>query len=144
MNNVLVSGANRGIGLAFVAEYPQRGSRVIATCRQASQANQLHELHQTYGEALIILRMDVADPQQIAACQTEVAKRVDALHVLINNAGILRQSNRLTDQDAGTGAGRVWNYYNWAVAGYDSDRYEPVFRGGRASSCGYYQGRKHH
>lgn len=97
MNNVLVTGANRGIGLAFVQEYLQRGSRVIATCRQPSQAKQLHELQQTYGEALIIQQMDVADPQQIAACQAEVAKRVDALHLLINNAGILRQSERLAE-----------------------------------------------
>ena len=50
MNNVLVTGANRGIGLAFVSEYLQRGSRVIATCGQPSQAKQLHELQQTYGE----------------------------------------------------------------------------------------------
>ena len=69
MNNVLVTGSNRGIGLAFVSAYLQRGSRVVATCRQPSQANQLHELQRTYGEALIILPMDVANPQQIAACR---------------------------------------------------------------------------
>ena len=95
MNNVLVTGANRGIGLAFVSEYLQRGSRVIATCRQPSQARQLHELQQTYGEALSVLPMDVTDPQQIADCQAEVARRVKALHLLINNAGILRQSGQL-------------------------------------------------
>lgn len=97
MNNVLVTGANRGIGLAFVSEYLQRGSRVIATCRQPAQASQLHELQQTYGETLIILPMDVADPQQIETCRAEAAKYVDALHLLINNAGILRQSARLAD-----------------------------------------------
>ena len=96
MNNVLVTGANRGIGLAFVSAYLERGKRVIATCRQPSQSNQLHELQQTYGEAIIILPMDVTDPQQIAACQDEVARRVDALHLLINNAGILRQAMQLT------------------------------------------------
>ena len=97
MNNVLVTGANRGIGLAFVSEYLQRGSRVIATCRQPSQASKLHELQQAHGDALIILPMDVADHQKIAECKAEVAKRVDALHLLINNAGILRQTERLTE-----------------------------------------------
>jgi len=97
MNNVLITGSNRGIGLAFVSAYLQRGSRVIATCRQPSQANQLHELQQTYGEALMVLPMDVAAPQQIAACQAAVAKRVDALHLLINNAGILRQARQLAE-----------------------------------------------
>lgn len=95
MNNVLVTGANRGIGLAFVSAYLQRGNRVIATCRGPSQASELHELQQTYGEAIIILPMDVTDPEQIAACQSEVAKRIGALHLLINNAGILRQAERL-------------------------------------------------
>lgn len=97
MDNVLITGANRGIGLAFVSVYLQRGNRVIATCRQPSQADQLHELQRTYGEAIILLPMDVADPQQIAACQTEVAKRIDALHLLINNAGILRQTKQLAE-----------------------------------------------
>lgn len=97
MNNVLITGANRGIGVAFVSEYLQRGSRVIATCRQPSQANHLHELQRAHGDALIILPMDVANPQQIAACQAEVTKRVDALHLLINNAGILRQAGQLAE-----------------------------------------------
>ena len=95
MNNVLVTGANRGIGLAFVSAYLQRGSRVFATCRQPSQANQLHELQHSYGEALTILPMDVTDPQQIEACQVEVARRVDALYLLVNNAGILRPAGQL-------------------------------------------------
>lgn len=97
MDNVLVTGANRGIGLAFVSAYLQRGKRVIATCRRPAQASELHELQQTYGEAIIILPMDVTDPQQITACQSEVAKRVDALHLLINNAGILRQAMQLAE-----------------------------------------------
>jgi NAD(P)-dependent dehydrogenase (short-subunit alcohol dehydrogenase family) len=95
MKNVLVTGANRGIGLAFVSEYLGRGSLVIATCRKPSQAHRLLELRQTYRETLILLPMDVTDPQQIATCQAEVSRRVDALHLLINNAGILRQSEQL-------------------------------------------------
>ena len=95
MYNVLVTGANRGIGLAFVSEYLQRGDRVIATCRHPSEASRLHELHHKYTEALSILPMDVTDPEQIAACQAEVAKRLDSLHLLINNAGILRHTERL-------------------------------------------------
>ena len=97
MDNVLITGANRGIGLGFVSAYLQSGNRVIATCRQPSRANQLHELQQTYGEALVILPMDIADPQQIAECKAEVAKHINALHLLINNAGILRQTERLAE-----------------------------------------------
>ena len=95
MYNVLVTGANRGIGLAFVSEYLQRADLVIATCRHPSEANHLHELQHRYPDALIILPMDVTNPQQIATCQAEVARRLDSLHLLINNAGILRQVERL-------------------------------------------------
>jgi NAD(P)-dependent dehydrogenase (short-subunit alcohol dehydrogenase family) len=95
MHNVLVTGANRGIGLAFVREYLQRGYCAIATCRHPSEATHLHELQQQYGDALMSLPMDVTDPQQIAACQAEVARRVGALHLLINNAGILRPVEQL-------------------------------------------------
>ena len=96
MNNVLITGANRGIGLAFASAYLQQGNQVFATCRQPGKADQLHGLRRAYGEKIIILPMDVTDPQQIAACQAEVARKVDALHLLINNAGILRQSGQLT------------------------------------------------
>ena len=97
MHNVLVTGANRGIGLAFVSEYLRRGDHVIATCRNPADASQLHELQEQYKEALIILQMDVTNPNQIEACQAEVARHVDALHLLINNAGILRHAKGLVD-----------------------------------------------
>ena len=96
MKNMLVTGANRGIGLAFVSAYLQLGYRVFATCRQPDKSARLHELQRAYGEELIILPMDVTNPQQITDCQAEVARKVDALHLLINNAGILRQSGQLT------------------------------------------------
>jgi NAD(P)-dependent dehydrogenase (short-subunit alcohol dehydrogenase family) len=95
MSNVLVTGANRGIGLAFVSEYLKRGDRVIGTCRYPSKATLLHKLQQEYGAALILLPMDVTNPEQIAACRTEVTRRVNALHLLINNAGIFRPVERL-------------------------------------------------
>lgn len=97
MNNVLITGANRGIGLAFVDEYLKRGDRVIATCRNPAEAKHLHELQEGYKEALTILQMDVTDPQQIESCRANVANHIDALHLLINNAGILRPAKQLAD-----------------------------------------------
>jgi NAD(P)-dependent dehydrogenase (short-subunit alcohol dehydrogenase family) len=75
MPNVLVMGANRGIGLSFVTAYLQRGDRVIATRRHPAEAYRLHELQQTYGEAVTILPMDVTDPEQIAAAATARPRR---------------------------------------------------------------------
>lgn len=78
-----------------MSEYLQRGDRVFTTCRHPSKANRLRELRGKYGEAVTILPMDVTDPQQIAACHAEVARWVEALHHLINNAGIFRSVERL-------------------------------------------------
>jgi NAD(P)-dependent dehydrogenase (short-subunit alcohol dehydrogenase family) len=97
MANVLITGANRGIGLAFVRAYLNAGHCVIAACRAPEQAASLHELRSQYGENLTILAMDVTNSEQIAACAAEVRQRFGALHVLINNAGILRPSSQFAD-----------------------------------------------
>lgn len=78
---ILVTGANRGIGLAFVQCYRQRGDRVIAVCRRNSP-----ELQQTGAE--ICDGIDVADAGALVRLR-EFTKDT-SIDVLINNAGILR------------------------------------------------------
>lgn len=97
MLNVLITGANRGIGLALVREYLQRGRRVVATCRQPEQASALQALKDKYAEQLIMMQVDVTSYEQIIRCREQVGEKLDALHLLINNAGILRSSEHLAD-----------------------------------------------
>lgn len=97
MKNVLITGSNRGIGLAFARAYLKRGDVVIATCRHPVAAASLHELQSVYPDRLAILPLDVGDPEQIAACRAEVAGQWGSLHLLINNAGILRHAQRVSD-----------------------------------------------
>lgn len=74
--NVLVTGANRGIGRALVAEVLDRGAaRVYATTRQPLSHPD---------ERVVALSFDVTDEAAIAAA----AERVDELDILINNAGV--------------------------------------------------------
>ena len=47
MKTVLVTGANRGMGLEFVKQYLDRGARVIATCRRPAEAEALTKLMST-------------------------------------------------------------------------------------------------
>jgi Short-chain dehydrogenases of various substrate specificities len=89
---ILITGANRGIGLAFVEHYLRRGERVLAVCRQSSS-----ELDSSGAE--VFAGVDVADPASIAGLQ-ERLKGV-AIDVLINNAGVLRDE-RLGDIDYAT------------------------------------------
>ena len=72
----LVTGANRGIGLAFTRELLARGARkVYAGARDPSTINQ---------RGVEAIRLDVTKPEEIAAA----AARAGDVTLLINNAGI--------------------------------------------------------
>ncbi len=88
MERVLVTGANRGIGLEFARQYLQRGSRVFAGYRRPDAAQHLESLKESHPDQLTILPLDVADADSIRASQQRVRTQVDSLDVLINNAGI--------------------------------------------------------
>ncbi len=78
---VLITGANRGIGLSFVHEYLSRGCHVIAACRNPSSALQ-------DSGAEIIEGVDVANKDSVHhLAQAMSGQTID---ILINNAGILR------------------------------------------------------
>ncbi|NDV91580.1 SDR family NAD(P)-dependent oxidoreductase [Alteromonas sp. 345S023] len=82
--NVVVTGGNRGIGLALVKQYVAQGHTVFATCR-----NSCDELNAS--GAKIINNVDLSKPETLAVALADiVATRID---VLINNAGVLGVEN---------------------------------------------------
>ena len=88
----LVTGGGRGIGAAT--------SRLLARCGASVAVNYLanrdraaqvaKEIADGGGESLAI-EADVADPDQVAAMTDRVVEAFGGLHVLVNNAGILRR-----------------------------------------------------
>ncbi len=84
MASILVTGANRGIGLEFCRQLTARGDAVIAVCRQAGA-----ELQQL--GVRIIDGIDVSEPADLLRLQQALGKQ--KLDVLINNAGILIRDN---------------------------------------------------
>lgn len=80
---VFVTGAAGGIGTATVRALAQRGFRVYAGVRD--EAPQLSGVEQ--------IRIDVTDPESVAAAADEVARLQDGqgLHAVVNNAGIIIQ-----------------------------------------------------
>ena len=76
----LVTGANRGIGLAFAKALSARGDRVIATARQPGKATELRKLD------VRVEQLDVADEESVARLARALAG--DPLDVLVNNAAI--------------------------------------------------------
>jgi NAD(P)-dependent dehydrogenase (short-subunit alcohol dehydrogenase family) len=85
---VLITGANRGIGLEFARQYLSRGDRVIATARDPKKADALSALAREHGDALLMVPLDVTSDRSIDKARETVAAHGDALDVLINNAGV--------------------------------------------------------
>jgi NAD(P)-dependent dehydrogenase (short-subunit alcohol dehydrogenase family) len=102
MKRFLITGSNRGIGLALVRASLARGDRVFATCRRPDEAEELHALAAEHGDRLTILRLDVTDEETIEASVEGVQSEEDGLEVLVNNAGISPSGERLGRLDAET------------------------------------------
>ena len=83
---VLITGANRGIGLEFVRQYAERGWTVIATARKPGEATELAALAQQH-KGVRIEALDVASVESIAALGKRLAGQ--PIDVLVNNAGVL-------------------------------------------------------
>nr|WP_136252088.1 SDR family oxidoreductase [Ningiella ruwaisensis] len=79
--NVVIVGANRGIGLEFVKQYVSSGARVVALCRKASDA--LRAL-----DCEIIEGVDASDDAIVHNLATQLP--VEHIDILIHNAGILK------------------------------------------------------
>lgn len=85
---VLITGANRGIGLEFVRQLATRDERVFATCRRPAGALALHNLQAQYPDLVSITALDVANPRSISESHAAICTQTGTLDLLINNAGI--------------------------------------------------------
>ena len=93
---VVVTGANRGIGLEFCKQILAKsdGNSVVASCRDPSAATDLNALQKEMGASrLAIVALDVADEKSIAkwaeglASLEPVKAHGGSISVVINNAG---------------------------------------------------------
>jgi len=90
MKTVLITGANRGLGLEMVWHFLQQeeGPGVVATCRNPEKAETLARMKANHPERLKVFEMDVTDPDSIRITRDAITSQVDQLDWLINNAGI--------------------------------------------------------
>ncbi|SMF48073.1 NAD(P)-dependent dehydrogenase, short-chain alcohol dehydrogenase family [Tistlia consotensis] len=93
MPSVLVTGANRGLGLAFVESFAADGWRVHACCRHPEKCRPLQDL----GEGVALHRLDVTEGLQVEALARNLAD--EPLDLLINNAGLGGEDEDLESLD---------------------------------------------
>ncbi|XP_005422815.1 uncharacterized protein LOC102032275 isoform X1 [Geospiza fortis] len=96
VRSVLVTGANRGIGLGFVQHFlrmPNPPQWIFAGCRdpKGQRAQELQNLASKHPN-IIIIPLEVSDPASIKAAAAKVGERLggSGLNLLINNAGIAK------------------------------------------------------
>lgn len=87
MANIVIAGANRGIGLALVKAYLVGGNRVFALCRNPQEAEELNQLAANADNQLTLHPLDMTDGASIdGAAEVVGGKPVD---VLLNVAGVI-------------------------------------------------------
>lgn len=90
LHQVLITGANRGLGLEFTKQYAADGWNVLACCRHPQSAMALQALATAHSN-IKIYALDVADFAQIDSLATQLKN--ESIDVLINNAGVYPASH---------------------------------------------------
>ncbi|MDC0746181.1 SDR family oxidoreductase [Polyangium mundeleinium] len=94
---IVITGANRGIGLELARRYLERGDHVDAGVRNPETARELVALGKDAGGRLRVFACDVADDTSVRAFAAAIGDVV--VDVLINNAGVMGKWLSLADLD---------------------------------------------
>jgi len=92
MKTILITGANRGLGLAHVRTFASRGIRVVATARIPDEAIELTQLATLYSGLVDVLAYDAADPE--APSRLKVMMGDTPLDLLFCNAGVMGENGQ--------------------------------------------------
>lgn len=89
----LVTGASRGIGRAIAIELAKAGAEVIINYLGSEEkAREVKATIEGLGKKAHLARFDVSNPQEVIAAIKELETRIGPIHILVNNAGITRDT----------------------------------------------------
>ena len=86
MPTLLVTGANRGLGLEFARQYAAEGWQVLAACRAPKAAKELQRIAAESAGRVRVLELDVTDAASVRAAAAGL--KGEAIDLLLNNAGV--------------------------------------------------------
>ena len=97
----LVTGASRGIGTAIAQTLGQQGAVVIGTATSPSGAEKISAALKEAGIKGTGIALDVNDAEQIEAVLKQITEQFGAVSILVNNAGITKDTlmMRMSDED---------------------------------------------
>ncbi|TGB09877.1 3-oxoacyl-[acyl-carrier-protein] reductase [Streptomyces sp. MZ04] len=93
--SVLVTGGNRGIGLAIARAFADGGDKVAITCRSGEPPQALAEL------GVLAVKCDITDAEQVEQAYKEIEEKHGPVEVLVANAGITKDQllMRMSEED---------------------------------------------
>lgn len=92
MKKVYITGADRGLGFAFVNKFLKEGYKVFAG-RYLEEWDDLVELKKEYPDVLKLIPLDVGEDNSVKKAAQKIKQKTDSLDILINNAGIFYDEN---------------------------------------------------
>src|ERR1700759_2729675 len=115
MEVLLVTGANRGIGVALASVLLASGHMVIAACRRLDQAVELNQLLLSHPETLDLIECNLDSEQELGRAAEASLNRHQKLDVLVNNAGIMPEAGN--ESILNIDLGLFWQAFNTNVLG---------------------------
>lgn len=107
--NILLSGADRGLGFGVTKKLLEGGHMVFAG-QFLMNCHELNNLKQVYKEQLYIIPLDVADLDSVTKAKEIILKYTDKLDMIISNAGIFEKPSE--QDDMSTDYNYMMNIYN--------------------------------
>jgi len=95
---VFITGASSGIGRSCARAFAAQGARLILAARRAERLEEIAAgLKTEHGAAILVLKLDVRDPEAVTAAVAGLTVEWAAIEVLVNNAGLSRGLDKLQE-----------------------------------------------
>ncbi len=97
----LVTGGTRGIGKAIVKLFLEAGAKVAVCASNADNLKKLKEETSKDGYEILTIQTDISDAAQVEACVKKSVDTLGRVNILVNNAGITRDTllARMSDDE---------------------------------------------